>query len=793
MAMQLSQSGFFNEKKLVPYNIGKETIMIYPSLAADMSLAEKAHAFNINKNALENIHLPTKIYLRQLGDILGCGPVVSFHAAKFREVAYEQLKSGLQASATTYHKANGHIIQDTTNVERDNEIKPLENNSRDIQSLRADGICFARLHSILNFASLDPEHKTNYRFSYFHVLPVAAKTITMHSGVTPRRVQFHRTFLGPVDWATSTDDEIIAENWKHATAIEDPFDLVEPNIRDTNSDAEINIRSAISRLENIYFEAAAGCIKKAIFEKCCPSYTDDPTAAILKIQQIVPDNIDPSKHITLDVATYHSRTLRLMEQLGVHEDFKIDVVQHFFQNLAPKVKDQVKVNGYIDDTKVHSRKPFDQFNALNKLFHKAVQAEYQLKRESNTIKEIMNSHSTFMTQPSAYVSTAERAIKSYKETKVLNCWGCGGDHSWWNAQLKKVVCPQADDPKAQANAAAKFEEYKKKRESKTKTSKKKKRIETIFTEVLAGVDTEDDEAIRNRFQQAFVSKSDSAPSSPIKRAKAEASSSSLILIYNVLTSPTDLKPHLDIPVFKCLPHFSFHVGKLDSDFHPQLFPAYDTCAALNCGYLPYHTAIAKAYPELVKDIKWAGKEFAPIMLQGVVQDESKANDVTTALVAVIEYYTPYTTSGGCSTTLKIALGNDVAANIILGIATIKAAGLTLDLQDDVITSGVLDNFGPTKVVFKNTARGLPNSIPKDENSGNLSLHFKEIYEKACHIEKAAIVNDKENSVSVNTTVVSEATENSKPKEEKELKSILKSPSLKKLNFDLASDSSLGYF
>ena len=105
----------------------------------------------------------------------------------------------------------------------------------------------------------------------------------------------------------------------------------------------------------------------------------------------------------------------------------------------------------------------------------------------------------------------------------------------------------------------------------------------------------------------------------------------------------------------------------------------------------------------------------------------------------------------------------------------------------------MDNFGPTKVVFKNTARGLPNSIPKDENSGNLSLHFKEIYEKACHIEKAAIVNDKENSVSINTTVASEATENSKPKEDKELKSILKSPSLKKLNFDLASDSSLGYF
>ena len=146
--MQLAQSGFFSEKKLIPYNIGKETIMIYPNLTADMPLAEKAHAFNINKNALENIHLPTKIFLRQLGDTLGCGPVVSFHAAKFREVAIEQLKTGIQELATTYHKVNGHIIQDTTLVNQNNKFKPLQKNHRNLSGLRSDGICFARLHTI---------------------------------------------------------------------------------------------------------------------------------------------------------------------------------------------------------------------------------------------------------------------------------------------------------------------------------------------------------------------------------------------------------------------------------------------------------------------------------------------------------------------------------------------------------------------------------------------------------------------------------------------------------------------
>ena len=105
-----------------------------------------------------------------------------------------------------------------------------------------------------------------------------------------------------------------------------------------------------------------------------------------------------------------------MEQLRVHDNLKIDVVKHFFQNLAPKIKGQAKINGYIGDTEVHSIKSFDQFNALNELFNKAVQAECQLNRENNNIKEIMSSHSTFMAVPSVNVSTAEKAIKSYKET-----------------------------------------------------------------------------------------------------------------------------------------------------------------------------------------------------------------------------------------------------------------------------------------------------------------------------------------------------------------------------------------
>ena len=68
MATQLVHSAHFTEKKLLPYTIGKETVMIYPSLTPDMSLAERAHAFDVNKNAFSNLFLPQRISLRALGD-----------------------------------------------------------------------------------------------------------------------------------------------------------------------------------------------------------------------------------------------------------------------------------------------------------------------------------------------------------------------------------------------------------------------------------------------------------------------------------------------------------------------------------------------------------------------------------------------------------------------------------------------------------------------------------------------------------------------------------------------------
>ena len=62
MAMRLAQSGFFSKKKLIPYNIGKETIMIYPNLTADIPLAEKLALLILTKMLLRTFICPPRFF-----------------------------------------------------------------------------------------------------------------------------------------------------------------------------------------------------------------------------------------------------------------------------------------------------------------------------------------------------------------------------------------------------------------------------------------------------------------------------------------------------------------------------------------------------------------------------------------------------------------------------------------------------------------------------------------------------------------------------------------------------------
>jgi hypothetical protein len=117
------------------------------------------------------------------------------------------------------------------------------------------------------------------------------------------------------------------------------------------------------------------------------------------------------------------------------------------------------------------------------------------------------------------------------------------------------------------------------------------------------------------------------------------------------------------------------------------------------------------------------------MLSGTVSDNQMIIKPTTqhSLPAVIKYKLAYKNTEGYTATFKIAIGEQVSVNTILGMAMIKPAFFSLDLKDHVVDPRVLDT-NSFEVIYKPTIistpdfRNLDTSEPKNL-SANSSNHM----------------------------------------------------------------------
>ena len=124
----------------------------------------------------------------------------------------------------------------------------------------------------------------------------------------------------------------------------------------------------------------------------------------------------------------------------------------------------------------------------------------------------------------------------------------------------------------------------------------------------------------------------------------------------------------------------------------SLLTLYDTGAALNTGYLPYHLAIAKKYPHLVNSITQAEDKYESIVLSGIVKENEaqKQQKNMTVLPTVIEQKFHHPTKTGGQMFIKFVLGNDVAVNDVVGNVTLKAAKMHMDVDTDMVDTRVMD-------------------------------------------------------------------------------------------------------
>jgi hypothetical protein len=190
----------------------------------------------------------------------------------------------------------------------------------------------------------------------------------------------------------------------------------------------------------------------------------------------------------------------------------------------------------------------------------------------------------------------------------------------------------------------------------------------------------------------------------------------------VLSAGNPLKQPMPISIQSNLPHINLQLGiDLDCPDCPTIRCAVDTCAALCTGSFHFFASLAKRFPHCVAKI-FAPKDYAPIILSGIVQSSDNAT-VTTELEVGWQFHLPYMMTTGETTSLVIATGPNVSVNTILGLPFQQGTGAIIDLNDNVVQCKKLD-CPPFNIDFRRTSSKVP---IMDEPSAKTKVHFAEHY------------------------------------------------------------------
>jgi hypothetical protein len=691
--MSTDFSTAFVPKENVSRTFGKQTVSVYPEIQPTMSHAEKSYAFMVTKSALEATTIPFDQKLQILAGITRTGPLVGVLQAKFIAIANAALFRVGSFSVLSYHGRNGVTIAATV---ANGDLRPTQNVNA--AARRPAGVMFARLACDLRFTEIDTDNIVAHPFTYFVRLPNEDQEITTSTGTILQLNTFH----GQDDWATGIDDQATMDTiLKSNQAFGNPFTLLPSSINDPLSSAVIN--STEPELRKIALSAAWPSICKAVFKQLCPNLDRDPIAVIQSIHQVSKD--EKGIEVQQSVVQYFNSLQCMTNFLPADEEWSIDITQHFWTHLLSNIRVQMQANGYVHNSAGSQRDPFNQLMSLQRAFAAATVAEDTLNRFQRIARDTVQSSLTLATNVgNVWVgkSVAEDTMSKYeKDNKKPRgpCWGCGStEHSF--ANRKDITCPNKDKPGVMEKAAKARKDFNEKLSARKKAARGKRDSNEGGTGLLSKLSSAQIQALSADQLRSLISE---GCESPTKKLKSDIHTFVVVLE----ATAAQAMPRIPISVESNLPHISIPIGH-DQQTKFSLSVAYDTCAACNVGFAGHHLPIAERYPELVKSLTYTADKYSPLTLSGIVHgDEEKTSKQPSAILPiVIEYWMPFLTKEGHKTTLKIALGNQVSVNTIIGMPMIRPAKLSFDLVDNVVEPGILDTE-PFPVIFRPTIQSAP--------------------------------------------------------------------------------------
>jgi hypothetical protein len=751
----------FLPQESTPVRCGHETISVYPKIPPTASDNEKSHAFHVTASALDVAStIQPKARTTFLAEYMGLGSEMIMLLADMTDDWNGQWCHPAQMTLINFMDIQGQVIHNC--LDNAGALKAVQDGLA--ADCRPDGLKYMTVSTHVVFANNE-----QLQFTQTFELPQGARQVTRQNGHQADLT----TYLNDDPLGMSVDEFRLVILDPQGRSV--PLALLEPAFGSTRAvvdDRALN-KSLLERLHEAHWETN----KVALHRSLCPNYTSDPCAAVQAIHQVTIDKDGNEIVLDLKVynASFMRAIRPVAHEKRAPINYAQQYVQNLDSELRTKLESKTNIHlrnidrsrkrqmEVLNLTMEHALKVDKGLTSLRSMIN------HQKTEMSGMLAQVMSAVtktpvSSFMMDGSreicvdTLVSQAEKCIRDNNGGSGTGmtrsffdngCWGCGSkNHSWWNKKLDKAECPDSHNPDYIARAAktrldfvaSRKKDGQNKRKGRGKGGRDRSRgggsdrptkevrlsNETIsaVTEVMTAIFKQrDDDAASvitgvttGTVAEALPAAAAAAAAAGVQRAQGGRGRRNQYVGTNYILN-VSLATRLPVPIHPQLPHIYHALGPEDlaEECVPLIPGMVDSCAAVNTARSDWILPIIKRYPFIVKAVvNCDDGRHSPLVLAGVVGDESILDKLSTKLPIMIELFTPYRTRSGEPMSIQFAVGKNLSVNCIFGLPWFMQFGVVLDTVNAKVIAQNVD-CNPFDVFYKVPSRDppkLPNGAMK---------------------------------------------------------------------------------
>jgi len=319
--------GPFFPRTLVPVNVGRSTVNLYPIIDPIMATHERAHAYHINNTALLSQNIDLRVQLDALGHQLNLSATVEGVIKNdWLRYFYDRWCDFQAVQILSFHNFKGGEVTDSTDAADPTILLPVVDGA--LPTCRKH-VKFVRVHLSVNFVDLVTAMNpgpTTLRIEYFIELPQSTQQMTNGVGHVYNLTTFHCAS----DLCT-LDAQGVQREITNFTLQDGPVELQAASFEVTSARTD---SSAIrAEIQEKILRLASSSICPTMFTKLCPGYSNQPHAALEHIRQV--HNEKDGNPVLSSVQAYYQHLLNASRPFTSQWEYPVSVCSRFVSGLDP--------------------------------------------------------------------------------------------------------------------------------------------------------------------------------------------------------------------------------------------------------------------------------------------------------------------------------------------------------------------------------------------------------------------------------------------------------------------------